>query len=206
MSTINERIRERRLQLDMTQEELGLLLGFKSRSSINKIEQGRPIKQSQVLAFAKALKTSTKWLIDGVHDDYTNDGLYPMPQLKTIPLVGTIACGTPILASENIAEMLQIPSKIRADFALLCKGDSMVNAGIQDGDIVYIRKQPDVENGQIAAVRIGEEATLKRVVKSEKSILLLPENSKYAPIVITDDNKEDIVIEGLAVGFTRYWG
>lgn len=93
-----------------------------------------------------------------------------MPKTKKVPLIGTIACGTPILAVENIECDVDMPENIRADFALRCKGDSMIDAHIYDGDIVYIRKQPIVDNGEIAAVIIDDEATLKRfyreVIKS----------------------------------------
>ena len=94
--------------------------------------------------------------------------------LKTVPLVGDIACGTPILAEENIVDYVKVPGQVRADFALTCRGNSMIGANIQDGDIVYIRQQPEVENAQIAAVCVdNDEATLKRFYHQGNSISLV---------------------------------
>ena len=91
-------------------------------------------------------------------------GFEPMPKMKKVPLIGAIACGDPITAMENREGEIDVPEDISCDFALRCKGNSMIGAGIHDGDAVYIRIQPEVENGQIAAVRIGDEATLKKSV------------------------------------------
>lgn len=130
------------------------------------------------------------------------DNIIPMPKMNTIPLLGTIACGEPILAEENIEEHIDIPEHIHADFALRCKGNSMIGARIHDGDIVYIRQQPTVDNGQIAAVLIGEEATLKRVYLSPGTLVLQPENSAYQPMVYTGESLSEVRILGKAVGFT----
>ena len=130
------------------------------------------------------------------------DNIIPIPKMKKIPLLGTIACGEPILAQENIDCDVDIPEGINADFALRCKGDSMIDARILDGDIVYIRQQPTVNNGEIAAVLIGDEATLKRVYISNNTVTLMACNSKYQPFVYTDEQLNDIRILGKAVYFT----
>lgn len=130
------------------------------------------------------------------------DNIIPMPNMRKIPLLGTIACGEPILAVENIDGDVDIPDHIHADFALRCKGDSMINARIFDGDIVYIRQQPDVENSEIAAVLIGDEATLKRVYKAENQVTLMPANDTYPPMVYTGSQLDDIRILGKAVAFS----
>lgn len=128
----------------------------------------------------------------------------PLPKMKKVPLVGQIACGTPILAEENITDYIDLPGHIRADYALLCKGDSMVNAGIQDGDIVYIRQQEEVENGQIAAVLVDEdEATLKRFYRMDGKVTLNAENSAHAPLVYVGDEISHVRVIGLAVAFTH---
>lgn len=129
-------------------------------------------------------------------------GFEPLPEMTTIPLVGSIACGTPITAEENIEARIGIPAAWNADFALTCKGDSMAPR-YQDGDVVCIRCQPKVENGEIAAVRIGEEATLKRFYQEGETVTLVPVNPAYTPLVYRGSELSDIQIEGRVVGFCR---
>lgn len=126
----------------------------------------------------------------------------PVPEMRKIPLLGTIACGEPILATDNIDEYINIPKEIPGDFALTCKGDSMINARIFDGDIVYIRQQDTVENGEIAAVLIDNEATLKRVRLFDDHISLEPENPMYKPLVYWGEEMNLVRILGKAVAFT----
>lgn len=129
-------------------------------------------------------------------------GILPMPSTRGIPLLGSIACGEPILAEENIEDYVKIPMDVAGDFALRCKGDSMINARIFDGDIVYIRQQDTVENGEIAAVLIDNEATLKRVRLYEDHVSLEPENPQYRPIVLWGEEMNTVRILGKAVAFT----
>lgn len=215
MSEIYKRIKSRRLELGWTTDELAKRMGYKDRSSISKIENGKAdIPQSKVKEFAEVLDTSVSWLI-GIDDEDNRStapaprpipkGFEPMPKMKKIPLVGSIACGTPILAEQNIDGHVDAPEDIRCDFALRCKGDSMIGAGIHDGDAVYIHIQPEVENGEIAAVRIGEEATLKRVYYDGTTLTLVPYNNAYAPMVYTGPQLEDVHIEGKAVGYTHWF-
>lgn len=123
-------------------------------------------------------------------------------RFKQIPIIGTIACGEPILAEENIEGYTHIEAVIHADFGLKCRGDSM-SPKFLDGDIVLIRQQPVVDNGQIAAVIIDNEATLKRVYVDSDKIVLNPENLSYAPMVYTGEQMNSVRIIGLAVGYTR---
>lgn len=129
-------------------------------------------------------------------------GFQPMPEMATVPIVGRIACGTPILAEQNIEGSACVPARWRATFSLICKGDSM-EPKIHDGDLVAIHKQPEVENGEIAAVRIGEEATLKRVYKRDGFLELRPENSNYESIILIGEKMAEATIEGKAVGLCR---
>ena len=133
-------------------------------------------------------------------------GFEPTPKMKKVPLIGAIACGDPITAMENREGEIDVPEDIRCDFALRCKGTSMIGAGIHDGDAVYIRIQPEVENGQIAAVRIGDEATLKRVYLHTDYIELRPENPDYESIIRRREEMNDVHIEGKAVGYTHWFG
>lgn len=132
-------------------------------------------------------------------------GFIPLPKTYKVPLVGHIACGTPITAEENLEGYVDVPVDRQVDFALLCEGDSMVDAGIKNGDAVYIRKQPTVENGQIAAVRINGEATLKRVYINGNTMVLQPANASYPPLTYSLSDLEDVAIEGFAVGFTHWF-
>ena len=123
-----------------------------------------------------------------------------------IPLIGVIACGIPILAEQNIERQILLPDTVRADFALRCKGDSMINAGIDNGDIAFIRSQKVVENGEIAAVQITEfetEATLKKVYISENSITLVAQNPNYEPITITGSDMANVEIIGKCVAVLK---
>lgn len=139
-----------------------------------------------------------------LEDETLPSNIQNLQKMKKIPLVGTIACGTPILAEENITDYIDMPGHIRADYALTCKGDSMINAGIRDGDIVYIRKQSQVENGQIAAVLIGgEEATLKRFYNVGGNVTLNAENPAYLPITFIEGDSVNVRVIGLAVAYTH---
>lgn len=117
-----------------------------------------------------------------------------------VPLLGTIACGRPILAYENYEEMVPVPPVGHSDFALKCTGDSMIDAGIQDGDIVYIRTQPTVDSGKIAAVLIGDEATLKYVDIYPEMIVLTPANPDYKPKIYFGPDMDQVSVLGEAVG------
>lgn len=127
--------------------------------------------------------------------------LSPLPKIKKVPLLGTIACGEPILADENIEMYIGVDESIPADFALKCKGDSMINARIFDGDIVYIRQQSDVEDGEIAAVLIGDSATLKKVHKYPNKVVLSACNPMYDDYIYTGEQLSEIRILGKAVAF-----
>lgn len=161
-----------------------------------------PLDRLQIIA--GALGVSSAYLL-GWESSFAAgvpNNIIPVPETYKVPLVGTIACGTPILAVENTDGEVDVPDHIRADFALRCKGDSMINARIFDGDIVYIRQQDSVDNGEIAAVLIGDEATLKRVRIFEDHISLEPENPQYKPIVFWDNEMNSVRILGKAVAFT----
>jgi repressor LexA len=111
--------------------------------------------------------------------------------VRDVPLVGRIAAGSPILAEEDIEEIFPLPTELVGNdpvFMLRVQGDSMLNAGIFDGDLVVVRRQPDAHNGEIVAALIGgEEATIKRLRRESDRVVLLPENPVYEPIVLTSD-------------------
>lgn len=217
--TIYDRIKSLRIKKGMSQDELAKKVGYESRSAISKVENGsRDISQSMIEKYASALDVTPTFLLYGdesqngeqqytVSDTEQEEylklvNIIPLPKMRKVPLVGAIACGEPILAAENIEGEIDMPDNIRADFALRCKGDSMINARIFDGDIVYIRKQESVENGEIAAVLIGDEATLKRVRLYDDHISLEPDNPMYKPLVYWADEMNSVKIIGRAVAFT----
>lgn len=205
MSTIYERIRARRIELGLTVEELAKKMGYKDKSSISKIENGKAdIPQSKVIAFARALNTTTAYLmgIDTAKERSIPAGFQPLPKRDRIPRVGQIACGTPILAEENVEAYDEVPSEWHADFTLLCQGDSM-EPKIKDGDVVAIHSQPMVENGEVAAVLIDGEATLKRVFLFDDHIELRAENPTFPTILRIGEDMNTITIEGKAVGLCR---
>lgn len=204
MKTVGERIKHKRESLGLTQEELAKKMGYKSKSTINKIEKGiNDVSQSKLIDFAKILNTSPSYLMGwSDEEDYLKiDNIIPVPKMEPLPIIGTIACGEPILANENIDGYFNVEKSLKADFCLRCKGDSMINARIYDGDIVFIKKQSDVEDGEIAAVLIDDEATLKRVYKMPGRITLRAENPTFKPIELKEDDMKDIRIIGKAVGF-----
>ncbi len=129
-------------------------------------------------------------------------GFEPLPEMESVPLVGRIACGQPITAEENLEGYVSIPAAWHATFTLQCRGDSM-EPRIKDGDLVAIRKDVQVENGQIAAVGIGDEATLKHLYLHEDYIELRPENPTYSSIIRRKEEMNDVTIEGKAVGLCR---
>ena len=212
MATLYDRIKSRRTELGLTVEELAHKMGYKDKSSISKIENGKAdIPQSKIAAFADALQTTPAYLMGWEEQPEPKKptippGFEPMPKMKKIPLIGSIACGEPITAEQNIEKMVDVPENIRCDFSLTCHGDSMVDAGIHDKDVVYIRIQPEIENGEIAAVRIDGEATLKRVYYNPGTLTLMPANPAYAPMIYTGPQLEEVHIEGKAVGWTHWVG
>ena len=214
MDTFATRLKEALRARDLKQTELSRITGIDKSLISNYLSGKYKAKQENFRLIAKALNVSQEWLMgydvdmDAIageknifSDLFSSETILPLPEFKKIPLIGSIACGKPILAEENIDECVMCPDDVQADFCLRCKGDSMIGARIHDGDIVYIRIQPDVENGEIAAVLIEDEATLKRVFKKRDSIILQPENPAYEPLVFVREEINTIRILGKAVCF-----
>ena len=205
--SIGKRIKEIRISKNITQDELALKIGT-TKQTIYKYENEivTNIPSQKIELISNALNTTPDYLMgwsDKSTDDlYSIPGINPIPKTYKRPRLGTIACGEPILAEENIETYDDIPDNIKCDFTLVCKGDSMINARINDGDIVYIKQQSQVDNGEIAAVLIDNEATLKSVYIYEDKVVLQPENTKYPPFVYTKEEMNNIRILGKAVGFT----
>lgn len=199
MTNFGKLIHDRRLQLDMTLEQVGNIVGV-GKSTVRKWEQGSitNVKRDKLVLLAKALQMDPSALI---YDDPLPAPNLFRPEFHRVPILGTIACGEPILAEDNLEGYANV-AEIRCDFALRCKGDSMTPK-FMDGDLVLIRQQPDVEDGQIAAVRIEDEATLKHVYHTGDGVMLTAENSAYPPMMFRQDTFSRIAIIGLAVGYLR---
>ncbi len=203
MSELSSRVRQRREELGLSQEELADRMGYRSKSSITKLEKGvNDLPQSKLEELAAALHTTPAWLL-GLNIPAPPPGFEPLPAMAQVPLVGSIACGTPITAEQNIECYIGVPAAWHADFALTCHGSSMAPT-ICDGDIVCIRRQPEVEQGEIAAVRVGDEATLKHFHRQGDAVMLLADNAAVCPpMIYTGAQLEELQIEGKAVGFCR---
>lgn len=214
MTKFNERLKILRKEANLSQEELAKKIGV-SKSSVNMYERGEREPGFETLeAIADCFNADMDFLLgkSDCKNRYewakckavqipTATNIIPMPEAKSIPLVGKIACGTPITATENLEGYIKIPAQLEADFALVCRGDSMVGARIMDGDFVAIRQQPDVDDGDIAAVLIEDEATLKRVYKMPGRLVLRAENPRYAPIDLSGAELDGVRILGKAVYF-----
>ena len=121
---------------------------------------------------------------------------------QSLPVLGSVACGEPIFMAEEKEFYVDSTTAINADFVLIAKGDSMTGARINDGDIVFVHQQPEVENGEIAVVAIDDEATLKRFYKySDDLIVLRAENPDYKDMVYTPEDHKDVRVLGKAVAF-----
>lgn len=208
--TIGERLRNTRKAKNLTQMQLAQSAGV-AVNSIRLYEGDKrepTIKALQKLA--DVLGVSEAWLMgydvpmEASTPSPIPPGFDPPPKTVRRPLIGDIACGEPITAEQNVQDYIDVPDGVTCDFCLRCHGDSMIDAGIRDRDVVYIRIQPKVEDGEIAAVRIGDEATLKRVYYDGSTITLVPANSAYRPKSYAGPDLADIQIEGKAVAFIHW--
>lgn len=205
---VGDRIRLKREEMGLTQKELALKVGYTTRAAISKIEcDAGSTSIDRVIKIAEALRVTPGYLL-GWEDEYGNlledapANVLPVKK-KSFPVLGEISCGQPIYAEEQHETYINASSDIDADFCLIANGDSMVDARINDGDVVFIKSTPIVDNGSIAAVVIGEETTLKRwyFYPKEKKLMLVPANSKYAPMVYVGKELNDVRCIGKAVCF-----
>ncbi len=205
-----EKLKELRKSNGYSMDKLAELYNYKFNGKLNKSTISRYENNLQepiftvVKNFANLFNVTTDFLTDDINGINLSqyDNIFPIETHK-IPLLGEIACGEPIFADEDRESYIEAGTNVKADFCLKAKGDSMINARIHDGDIVFIRSQNMVENGEIAAVIIDNEATLKRVYYyPEKAQLILnPENTTYSPLVYVGKDLNDVRILGKAIAF-----
>jgi len=204
---IGLRIRTMRNSRGWTQQVLADKLGF-AKSRIAMYETGQREPDMDVLeALADAFNVPLFALLSD--DDMPQGFMRPLPSnLKPlselhhlkVPLIGSVAAGVPIMAEQDFDTFVDAP--VKCDAALTVEGDSMA-PGFQSGDIVYIRCQPDVRDGQIAVVLIDDSATLKHVYHDRDGLTLISDNPAYAPIRVNGTEHDYIAIYGIVVGFTR---
>jgi len=205
---IGIRIANRRSALGLTMDEVAQRIGV-AKSTIQRYEKGQiqKIKLPVIESIATALGVNPDWIIgntdnpapmNNVKMHNLPDNILPLPQMKKWKVLGGTACGEPIF-KELEDESVWAPADIDADFVFRCVGDSMINARIFNGDIVFV-KSGDVEDGQIAVVRVGEEYTLKRIYRGPDYLELRAENPMYPAIIIRGE-QENAEIIGRAVHF-----
>lgn len=200
ISTISKRMRMAMDIRGISQAELCRITGIGKSSISTYLSGDYEPKQTNLYKIAEALGVAIPWLSGYDVEMETEkehiqmpENLIPITKVNRIPVVGTIAAGTPVLASENIESYIMLDQEYKADFALKIKGDSMIDAGINDGDIALIVRDTCIDDGDIYAVMVDGNATLKKIYCNEDTYTLQPCNSKYPPIVIKESDNPYII-------------
>ena len=198
------RLKKLRESKGLTQKQVAEMLGINSRT-YSSYENNEREPNSEILILISNLFNVSVDKLLGISEniDYDEYNIRPV-ELKKFPMLGEIACGKPIMCNQDYETYVEASAKIKADFCLTAHGDSMINARIFDGDVIFIKEQPTVDNGEIAAIIIDDEATLKRVYRKADRIILRPENPTYDDIVIEEDELNNVRIIGKAVAFMSY--
>lgn len=199
---IKETIKQLRVKEGYSQKDLGDILGV-TKQAISMYERGDRTPDAEMLVkLADVFNVDLNVILGRDVQSPSIRNIRPI-QKKRFPMLGEIACGQPIFASEDHESYIDASATIDADFCLTAKGDSMIGARIQDGDVVFIKQQPIVENGEIAAVVIGDEATLKTwyYYPDRQKLVLTPANQAYEPLVYTGEELNTITCLGRAVCF-----
>lgn len=203
---ISRKIKELRMKKELTLEQIGDYVGV-SKATVLKWESGmiKNMRRDKIVRLAEILGTTPGDLLGWTDKEtaFSSDsipGIMPIRR-KSFPLLGEVACGEPTYAEEQHETMVESTETIDADFCLRAKGDSMAGAQINGGDIVFIKQMPMVDNGDIAAVLIGDETTLKRVDYDPENfrLVLWPENPAYRPQIYQGEELNRIRILGRAV-------
>lgn len=197
-----EKVIQKRIELGLSQDDLAKRMGYSSRSSINKIEKGRPISQKIIHKLAKALNVSEVYLMGYTdNEDGTPSNVF-IPDFHKVPMLGSVPCGEPKLAIEENGEYGLIADE-KADFCLRANGDSMAGVGIRDGDLVFCKEADVVDNGSIAVVIIDSDATLKRFYyyPAKNMVILRAENPAYSDLIYQGPEIDQIRVIGKAIAF-----
>lgn len=207
--TRGERIKNRRLAIGLSVEELASRLN-KNKATVYRYESNdiEDMPTSILEPLANALQTTPAYLMgwsepaQPAQPATSYEGIFPV-SVRRVPFLGEIACGQPIYADQDRESYVMTGTDIQADFCLRCKGDSMIDARIQDGDIVFVQSASMVDNGEIAVVVIDDDATLKRVYyyPEDQKLLLAPANPKYTPLMYMGEELDTVHILGRAIAF-----
>ena len=203
MNYMGDLLRKLRLEKGMTQLELANKLGLR-KQTITQYEKGniKNLKRSTIARLAEIFDVSPAVFIKP-EDTVSQYGIKSIDAAYCVPIIGTLACGSPILAEQNYIGEAWVDTKYKGvNYALVAKGDSMINARIFDGDIVYIREQPTVENGEIAAVLIDNEATLKRVYAYSNRLELRTDNTLFPVLNYEGEELQQVRVLGKAIAFS----
>lgn len=198
--SIKDILKDRRLELQLTLEDVAKRVGV-SPATISRWESGdiANMRRDRIAALAEALQISPAVIMGWDVDTPIPPGVHK-PQFKKVPMLGYAAAGQPLEDLNQDTPYYDVDNKYDVDFCITVRGDSMIDANINDGDIVFIKSMSEVPNGKIACVEIdNEKVCLKRFYKSGKTVSLASANSKYAPMFFTEDNCENIKVLGLAV-------
>ena len=214
MPKFNEQLKMLRREAGISQQEFANRIGI-SKSSVNMYERGEREPGLETLETIADYfhvdmdfllgksehRNKFAWLndLDDSKESFTlPQNIMPIPKMKKVPLIGTIACGTPILAVEDATEFINAPETMDIDFALECKGDSMINAGIHENDIIVVKQQNTAENGEIVIALIDDSATVKRLFRKDNKIILHPENDNMSDMIF-----DNVIILGVVKGLFR---
>ncbi len=194
-------IKTRREQLELTQQQVADYVGV-SKSAVSRWESG-DVANMGIDKLSKLSEVLSVSPLDIINETELTLRIVPNKNNTVpVPLLGSIAAGSPILAEQNIEDYFNLDKKIKADFCLRIKGDSMINVNIMDGDIVFIKKQEDLDNGEIGAVLVEDSATLKRFYRMNGEVYLQSENPAYKPIVISGG---EVMVLGKMVASLRQY-
>lgn len=208
MFNTGKRIKERRKEIGISADQLADLLNV-HRTTIFRYEKGsiEKLPAGALEIIANALHTTPAYLMGWTDDPSMSNGkfqaeVYPV-EIQKIPVLGKVACGQPIVINEEHEYYVKAGTKIKVDYALVAQGDSMINARIYDGDLVFLRKDQEIVDGEIYAVAIDDEITLKRVYRDPDQgiVQLVAENPKYRPLIYSEKDGKTLNIIGKAVFF-----
>lgn len=198
MSTKGSRIKEAREKIGMSQTDMADRIGV-SKQTLYKYENDiiTNIPSDKIEEISALTGVSPAYIMGWETNQLTSEVI--KLQTKNLPILGSVACGKPIFDPSDGVQ-IKVPSSFHADFGLYARGDSMIGADIHDGDLVFFVQQPSVENGQIAAVFIDDEVTLKRVYYQQgERLVLQAENSSVPPIIIEGPDLNQVHIIGRAI-------